>query len=174
MKGAIPGEHGATSTDVTLAAPFPSWFLFRRWFFKKSHDITWNGIAKWRDSRKMDCWLQFSSEIPLDGFWVWAPPSYSQFLSPTMTMSSAQIQAKIFMIAMSRKLVMGPRNAWYGPGAGWGLGVGSMVLVYQTYATAECSDVNPISLKIYIQTYPYNNSYTGIVYIYIHHIHIYN
>ena len=36
---------------------------------------------------------------------------------------SGKINAKIFMIAMSRKLVMGPRNVWYGPGVrggGWG------------------------------------------------------
>lgn len=55
----------------------------------------------------------------MDGFWVWAPPSYEVILESNndhvKRTDSGKINAKIFMIAMSRKLVMGPRNVWYGP-----------------------------------------------------------
>lgn len=135
--------------------PFPSWFLFRRWFFKKSHDITGNGIAKWRDRRKMDCWLQFSSEIPWMDSGCGRLQVTKLFLSPTMTMSSAQIQAK----SMPKSLwLQCQENLSWVPGmfgtvrvCGVGVGGGfNGLLVYQTYATAACSDINPISLKIYI------------------------
>ena len=118
-------KHGATSTDVTLAAPF------RRWFLKKSHDITWNGIAKWRDSRKMDCWLQFSSEIPwMDSGCGRLQVTVNSWVQqwPCQAHRFRQNQCQNLYDCNVKKTCHGSQECLVRSGcAGWGLGVGSMV-----------------------------------------------
>ena len=70
------------------------------------------------------------------------------------------------MIAMSRKLVMGPRNVWYGPGVGWGWGGCSMVYWF----IKPMQQLNAVMSILYQYKYTYRSIH---IIIYLQGLYIY-